>query len=304
MTVSSKSNLWALLSLLLLALIWSYNWVVMKSVTLYMGAFDFSSLRCLFGALVLFILLKLRGKGMKPPPLKPVIWIGLLQTCGMVGLSQWALMAGGAGKVAVLAYTMPFWMIILAAVFLNERLRRFQYLAFVLGGVGLLLVLKPWDLHSGIFSSVLAILSGFTWAVGSVIIKRMYSRQSVDLLSLTAWQMGFGAIVLAVIAILVHEKPIIWSTYVFVALGYNAILATALAWILWLYILKNLPAGIASLSTLLVPVGGVLWAWWLLNEVPDRLEGIGIVLIVAALAVVIMPQRKPKVVSLNASEDP
>ena len=42
-----------------------------------------------------------------------------------------------------------------------------------------------------------------------------------------------------------------------------------LAWSLWLFVLKNLPASIASLSTLAVPVCGVLFSWWLLGENPD-----------------------------------
>ncbi|MFP1592638.1 hypothetical protein ACLB1M_31055 [Escherichia coli] len=30
----------------------------------------------------------------------------------MVGLAPWALVSGGAGKVAILSYTMPFWVVI------------------------------------------------------------------------------------------------------------------------------------------------------------------------------------------------
>ena len=40
----------------------------MKQVTHYIGAFDFTALRCSFGALLLFIVLLLRGRGMRPTP--------------------------------------------------------------------------------------------------------------------------------------------------------------------------------------------------------------------------------------------
>lgn len=76
------------------------------------------------------------------------------------------------------------------------------------------------------------------------------------------------------------------------ALAYSAILATALAWSLWLFVLKNLPASIASLSTLAVPVCGVLFSWWLLGENPGAVEGSGIVLIVLALALVSRKKKK------------
>ncbi|MCQ5014450.1 EamA family transporter, partial [Escherichia coli] len=45
-----------------------------------------------------------------------------------------------------------------------------------------------------------------------------------------------------------------------------------------LSVMKNLPASIASLSTLAVPVCGVLFSWWLLGENPGAVEGSGIVL--------------------------
>ena len=60
----------------------------------------------------------------------------------------------------------------------------------------------------------------------------------------------------------------------------------------WLFVLKNLPASIASLSTLAVPVCGVLFSWWLLGENPGTVEGSGIVLIVLALALVSRKKRE------------
>ncbi len=76
-------------------------------------------------------------------------------------------------------------------------------------------------------------------------------------------------------------------------------LATALAWSLWLFVLRNLPASIASLSTLAVPVCGVLFSWWLLGEEPGVVEGCGIVLIVVALAIVSLKKRVSQVQSVR-----
>lgn len=164
MSAAGKSNPLAISGLVVLTLIWSYSWIFMKQVTSYIGAFDFTALRCIFGALVLFIVLLLRGRGMRPTPFKYTLAIALLQTCGMVGLAQWALVSGGAGKVAILSYTMPFWVVIFAAVFLGERLRRGQYFAILIAAFGLFLVLQPWQLDfSSMKSAMLAILSGVSW---------------------------------------------------------------------------------------------------------------------------------------------
>ena len=295
MSVAGKTDPLAFVGLVLLTLIWSYSWIAMKQVTLYIGAFDFTALRCVFGAILLLVVLKLRGRGMKPTPFIYTLAIAVLQTCGMVGLAQWALISGGAGKVAILTYTMPFWVVIMAALFLGERMRRVQYLAIVVAAIGLCLVLQPWKLTGeSLKSAVLAILSGISWGASAIVAKRLYQRYpKVDLLSLTTWQMVYGAIIMSVIAWLVPERPIVWDPYVYFALSYSAILATALAWTLWLFVLKNLPAGIAGLSTLAVPVCGVLVSWWLLGENPGSVEGSGIVLIVLALAVLSFGGKRP-----------
>ncbi len=147
-------------------------------------------------------------------------------------------------------------------------------------------------------SAMLAILSGVSWGASAIVAKRLYARHPrVDLLSLTSWQMLYAALVMSVVALLVPQREIDWQPTVFWALAYSAILATALAWSLWLFVLKNLPASIASLSTLAVPVCGVLFSWWLLGENPGAVEGSGIVLIVLALALV--SRKKKEAVSVK-----
>jgi len=283
---SHKTSRLAVLALIVLALIWSYNWIVAKSVLRYVAPLDFAALRCVFGALLLLALLPLTGRSLKAPPWRAVLWIGLFQSAGMTGLSQLALMTGGAGKTAVLVYTMPFWVILFAALFLNEKPRRSQYAAALIAAAGLLLVLQPWQWQGTWLSSLLALASGAAWAAGSVIAKRAFRHQAVDLLSLVAWQMAVGAAALSVIALATHTTPIIWSPYMMLALGFNAVLATALCWSLWLFILRALPAAVAGLSMLIIPVMSVLWAWWRLDEIPDGAEGGGIALILLALLVI------------------
>jgi drug/metabolite transporter (DMT)-like permease len=267
----TKTHFLAFVGLVLITLIWSYNWIAMKAAMRYMGVFDFTALRCVLGPLLLLAILKIRGRGMKPPPLKGTLAMALLQTCGMLGLSQWALMSGGAGKVAMLTYTMPFWVVLLAALMLGERMRKFQYLAIIVAAARLILVLQPWQMNGTLWSSSLAISSGLSWRASAIVAKHLYTcYPKIEVLSLTTWQMTFGAIILSVVAVLVPQKTIVWQSDFWGLLAYTAILATAMAFVLWLFVLRNLPAGIAGLSTLAIPVFGVLFSWWLLRENPGK----------------------------------
>jgi drug/metabolite transporter (DMT)-like permease len=93
------------------------------------------------------------------------------------------------------------------------------------------------------------------------------------------------------LALLVPERPIEWSATLAAALAFNAVGAMAVATLLWLYILHRLPTTISSLSSLIVPIVGVLAAWFQLGERPSVAEGAGMALILVALALLIAPQR-------------
>lgn len=281
----------ALLALILLSAIWSYNWIVMKQVLRYSGPFDFAAWRYALGSLVLFATLRLRGVSLRPPPLAPVILIGLAQTMGFQALVQSALVEGGAGKTALLAYTMPFWAVLIAWLVLHERPSRRQLASLGVAGAGLALVIAPWRGLGELGSAALAIGGGVCWAVGMVLTKRVFARGGVGLLSLTAWQMLAGTIGLIVIAACTDERPIEWSGYFLAALAYNAVLSSGLAWLLWSYIVERLPTSVAGLSSLVVPILGVLLAWALLGETPSLIEALGIALIGVALVAVSLRRR-------------
>ena len=281
----------------LLALVWGYNWVVMKVAMRYSGPIDFAVLRVASGVVLLFVLLLALGVPMKPRHVVKTALIGFFQTAGFVGLISWSVALGETGKAAVLAYTMPFWVILIGWPFLGERLRGWQWPAVALALIGLLLVLElgaSGGLGGGsLASSLLALAAGASWGVSVVIVKKTPMQGRDELLSLTAWQMLYGLVPLVAVALVVPERPIEWSLPFIGAFVYNAVGGMAIGTLLWLYILQRLPATISGMSSLVVPVVGVAAAWLQLGERPSLAEGVGILLILAALAVLISTSARP-----------
>ena len=273
----------ALVLLAVLSLIWSYNWIVMKQVLRHAGPVEFAAWRSVLGTVVLFGALAWRRR-LAPPPLAPVVAIGLAQTLGFQALVQWALVEGGAGKTALLAYTMPFWAVLVAWIVLRERPTRVQGASLAIAFAGLVLVLEPWHGVGALAPALLAIGGGLAWAIGMVLSKKLFLRGGIDVLSLTAWQMLAGALGLVALACAVPERPIDWTGGFVAALAYNALLATGLAWLLWSWLVERLPTTVAGLSSLAIPMLGVLFAWAVLGEAPSASEGAGIVLVGVALA--------------------
>jgi drug/metabolite transporter (DMT)-like permease len=277
----------AIAALLLLAVIWGYNWVVMKRALEFIGPFQFGALRTFLAALFLFGVLWVMKKPLRIQHLASVTLIGVLQTSAFTGLIIWALVQGGAGKVAVLTYTMPFWVMVLAWPMLGEKIRGMQWLAALASISGLICILEPWHLHGSLKSSALAVMAGVSWALAVILAKRLHHRApEMDLLSFTAWQMLIGSLPIVVVALVLPAPAIHWTGYMIGALAYNAVACNALAWLLWLFALQRLPAGVASMISLIIPVIGVLAAWMELHEVPSTLEMTGMLLIASALAII------------------
>ena len=294
MVIARQTSRTAVLVFGLLWLIWGYNWVVMKRALQFAGPIDFAVLRILFGTITLFMALVLMRKPLRPQAVWATVLLGLLQTSGLLVLTNFALMVGGAGKVSVLCFTMPFWTLLLAWVFLGERIRGLQWLAVALALAGLLMILEPWKLQATLLSEILAVGAGICWASSAIVVKWMRARHDLELLSLTAWQMLFGLIPIVVLAWMVPSRPIQWSGYFLFSLMFAGMLSTGVGWVMWLYVLNRLPAGTASLNALAIPVIAVLLAWFELGEKPGMSELLGMLTIAVALALVTilaMPRR-------------
>ncbi|MFK2930668.1 DMT family transporter [Dyella agri] len=276
----------AVLALLATILLWAYSWVVMKQVLAYAGPFDFAAMRYLLGATVLFAAMLLARQSLKPPPLAPTLLIGLCQTAAFQGLEQWALVRGGAGHVALLAYTMPFWAVLLAWLILHERPSRRHWLGLALAALGLVCIIEPWRGLGNATSTVLAVAGGMAWATGTVLSKRLFRQHAVSALGLTAWQMLAGGLALGVVALAVPQRAIDWSSAFVGGLAYSVLMASSLAWWLWSIVLRRLPTALASVSSLGVPIVGVLLAWLILREQPRAMEWLGIGFVLLGLCAV------------------
>ncbi len=277
----------AILALIVMSLIWGYNWVLVKEAMRLVSPFDFSAMRTLGGGILLLGVLSWKGRPLRPRNVLMTLLVGLLCTTVSVGAATWALVEGGAGKMAILVYAMPFWLILMAWPLLGERPRGLQWTAVALALAGLVLLLEPWDYRGDWFPSALAVASGLAWAASAVVTKRMDRLGEVDVISLSAWQVLFGGLFLAVVALAVPSAPIRWTPWMAGAMTYNVVLTSAVAILMWFYVLKVLPAGIAGLGSLATPVLGLFFAYALLGERFSFWEGWGGVLILAALALLV-----------------
>lgn len=273
-----------LAALILLTCAWGVTWVLVKQGLAYAQPLDMAAQRTLGGALALFIALKLTGRPLGLVGGWQTVAIGVIQVSGYLVFQIWALVEGGAGKTAVLVFTMPIWTLLLAWPILGERIRGKQWLAAASTLTGLVLIIEPWNLHISLFSKFLSLMAALCWAVGTILFKRLATRQPVDVLVQTAWQTAIGAVPLAVLALVVPERATEWTLSYLGILGFMSIVSVALCSLLWIYILDRLPAWEASLSVLGTPVVAILSSRMMFGEEFKASEIGGILLIGSGLA--------------------
>jgi drug/metabolite transporter (DMT)-like permease len=285
MSSPSSRERWLLpLGLFILSATWGYTWVMAKQALDYAPPFAFAAERSVGGALALFAALKLMGRPLKLVAPGATLAIGLFQITGFMALSTWALVEGGPGKTAVLIFTMPIWVLLIAWPILGERIRGTQWLAAASTLAGLLLIIEPWNMRTSLFSKFLGVMAALCWAIGTVLIKRLRAMQPVDLLSLTAWQMLTGAVPLVLLAFVIPEHPTDWSATYIGILVFMSVVSTAMCWWLWITLLDRVPAWEASLSVLGTPVVAIVSARLALGEDFSFGEVTGMLLIGAGLA--------------------
>ncbi len=273
-----------LAALFLLTLIWGYSWVLAKQALDFAGPFRFAFLRSVVGTCALFGVLLAMRRPLGPRALAKTGGIGAVQSGLFLVFQTWALVEGGAGRTSVLIFTMPIWTLLLGRVFLSEPVRGIEWVAAGSALTGLVLFIAPWSMASSLFSKLLGLGAALCWAIGTVFVKRWRSELGGDLLSLTAWQMLAGTLLLAAVTLAVDEIPTHWTPAFVGILAFIALVSTALGWILWLRVLESLPAWQAGLSVLGVPVVANLSSRFALGERVAPLELAGMLLIGAGLA--------------------
>jgi len=276
----------AYVALALLTLVWGFNWIVMKAALMHAHPLAFNVHRTWLAVAVLFGVLIARGGRVRPHSWRAVLVTAFFQTTINFGATTLAVAGGGAGRTSVLVFTMPFWTLLIAWPVLHERVRKAHAVAITFAFVGLLLVVAPWSWQGDLTPKLWAVLSGFGWAAGTIAMKYCQRDRAFDMLSFITWQMALGVLPLTVLPWLFDVPATQWSLAQAGLLVIVGVVATAGGFLVWMEVLRWLPAGTASLNMFAVPVIALLSSMAVFDERLAANEWIGIGLIGIGLALI------------------
>ena len=257
---------------------WGLNWPIMKHILTEWPPLSTRGLTGVVGGLLLAGLAMTRGQSLRVPQGQ---WPRLLLSAGL-NVSTWMTLMGlsllwlPASEAAVLAYTMPVWASLLAWLILGERMSLARMLALLMAFAGIAALMGGNGFSASVEKLpgiVMVLIGAFVFAIGTITAKRL--PVAMPLIASTALQIGIGCLPVA-LAGLVFEHPRIeaLSAQGWLLMAYITLIQFCIAYVCWFAAIGRLPASVAAIGTMAVPVIGVLVSAAALHE-PLGLSQIG-----------------------------
>jgi drug/metabolite transporter (DMT)-like permease len=197
-----------------------------------------------------------------------LLWSALLNVTIWMTAMGLALVRMPASEAVVIAYTMPVWASVLAWLILGERMSLSRILALLMAfaGIAALMGGNGIDVSTARLPGVLMVLGGaIAFALGTIAAKRL--PVGVPLIVSAAWQIGIGSLPVA-LAGLAFEHPRLeaLSATGWALMAYMTLIGFCVTYLSWFAALARLPASVAAIGTMAVPVIGVLASAFALHE--------------------------------------
>jgi drug/metabolite transporter (DMT)-like permease len=215
--------------------------------------------------------------------------MGLLNNVLPFALIVYATASIGAGAASILNATSPIFALLVAhAATTDEKVTPAKFAGILLGILGVAAMVGPEAL-TGVTGHVTAggamLAASFFYGLSAVYGRRF---REIDATVSATCQLTASTLILLPLALLV-DRPWTLAMPGPTALGSAvalALLSTSVAYVLYYALIRRAGATNTILVTLLIPVGGVLFAWMLLGEAFTAGEAAGMLLIGSGLILI------------------
>lgn len=289
-TTSSSLPATCLLVAVLVASVWGFNFIMVKTGLEELPPLTLCALRFFFAAFpaVLFV----------PRPKTRAVYIlgyGLMTFSLQFTLLFAGIAAGVApGMAALISQTQVFFAVFLAWVFLRQTISLWQMAGALIAMAGIAVLFIH---HEGQFSLTgfcLILLASLCWGFGNLISVKL---KDVNMFSIVVWSSLLACIPLSILAfilesplpLLMHPERLKPST--FFSLAYITYASTYFGYSCWSWLLSRYSFAMVSPFALLCPVVAMLCSALILDEPLESWKILSAFLVIAGLALNTFGQR-------------
>ncbi|WP_223595188.1 DMT family transporter [Neobacillus bataviensis] len=254
-----------------LSIIWGTSFLFIKVLLTSLGPISIVFGRCLFGTIILFVIIILQKKKII---LKKLPWFKLILVAMTNNVLPWLLICSSETKLtssmaSIINATTPIWTLIIGFIFFSSSLRKSQWIGIFVGFIGIFILsdVKLGELYSGNLTGIL-LMTGATFCYG--LASHLTKKHLTDL---SVLETSFFTLLISTIMsfiIVWSTNPRFISSFItietvgpFIGLG---ALGSGIAYLLFYYLVKKGSPEFASLVTYLVPISAVFWGAMLLKE--------------------------------------
>jgi drug/metabolite transporter (DMT)-like permease len=287
----------ALIVWIILSLIWGSTWSFIKIGLRDLPPITFAGIRFLIAAAILWLLvLSLR----RPLPRKGgdwriIAWTGFIAFALNYGLIFWGEQSITSGLAAVLQATIPVFGLLFAHCYLPAERITIRKLAGVLVGIGGVSLVfydqMKFEGRAALWGCMALTVSAACVAYSNVMVKARC--QHIDPAVLAAGQMIFGLVPLLIIGAVWEGNPLMlrWTQQAVISTLYLALVGSAIAFLLYYWLVKKIEVTKTMLIALLTPVIALLLGLLTLNETVTWRIGTGSAAIISGISLIVI-QRK------------
>jgi drug/metabolite transporter (DMT)-like permease len=249
---------------------WGFNWPVTKYLLGELPPLTLRGTTGVVGACLLTGLAILSGQSLRVPR---NVWPRLV-LAAILNVGCWMVLMGlalvwlPASEAALIAYTMPVWASILAWPILGERPTLLRVISLVMAFAGLSAIMGGNGLAASMAKLpgiIMALGGAMGFAVGTVLAKKL--PLGLPPLTAAAWQVGIGCTPVAVVGFFVEKADVAnLSELGWILIVYSTVVQFCIAYVSWFAALARLPASVAAIGTMAVPVIGVVASAVALHE--------------------------------------
>lgn len=249
---------------------WGFNWPVTKYLLGELPPLTLRGGTGVIGAALLAALAIARGQSLK---VERALWprlmlAALLNVTGWMVLMGLALLWLPASETALIAYTMPVWAALLAWPVLGERPTMLRTIALIMAFAGLAAIMGGNGLAASakqLPGILMALCGAIGFALGTVLAKKYPLH--LPPVTAAAWQIGLGCFPIAVVGLCIETTHLgALNEIGWMLLFYSTVVQFCVAYVAWFAALARLPASIAAIGTMAVPVIGVVASALALHE--------------------------------------
>lgn len=291
-----KNTLIGSIYLILASSIWGGMYVVVKVLVAVIPPLELVWMRYLIAlvALVIIGLVTRQNWRIKRRHFGIIIAIAIIGYVISIVTQETGTMLSSAQMGAIITSTTPAFMVLFASLILKERLTLKKAISVSLATIGVITIVGIDDINmSSMLGGVSLIIAALTWALMSVLIKRIPSDYSQIVVTTYATLIAVVVLTPFVIPKLPQidindlTNPTIWG-----GLIYLGVISTCTAFLLWNRGLQMLNASSGGVFFFFQPIVGTLLGWLILGEAISITFWIGSILILLGVLLVIKDRQE------------